>query len=76
MNYVHIVYVRIEKNKSFLCVDRLFDTGRRDFAMEFPIETESESEEELWDKFEKLAKQLGKSICIDIPELRALMKIE
>ena len=76
MKYEHIVYVSQDKDNYMLCVDRLFEDGRRVFMTRFEIGRSFSSETELWDEFEKLGETLGKSICIDCPDLRQIMGIE
>ncbi len=76
MNYSHIVYVKILNGTPQLCVDRLFEDGTRDFAMQFDIPSGFESEDSMWDGFETLAATLGKAVCIDCPDLRGIIGID
>lgn len=61
-----------------LRVDRLFEDGKRVFMSEFEIKSSASlcDESILWDEFEKLGLILGKSICIDSPDLRRAMGID
>lgn len=76
MNYEHIVYIKYENGKVLLCIDRLFENGKRDFVMQAEVPEKLETEEALWNEFEKLGEWLGKSICIDLPDLRRALGIE
>ena len=61
-----------------LRIDRIFEGGNRIFMSEFEImpSTALKDEPALWNEFEKLGSMLGKSICIDNPELRRVMGID
>jgi hypothetical protein len=78
MNYEHIVYFSKEDGKYMLQVDRLLGNGERVLMTQFEIQPSSSRSDEsiLWDEFEKLCSILGKSICIDSPELRRIMGID
>ncbi len=76
MEYEHIVYVAEKETGPVLCVDRLFEDGRRDLVFEFEIPGPVEPELEMWAQFEELASTFGKSLCIDCPGLRRYMGIE
>ena len=70
INYEHIVYIEEKEGQPFLCIDRLFAGGRRDFCTHMPIRGSS-SEEEGFGLLDEAADWLGHSICIDSPSFRA-----
>ena len=76
MKYEHIVYIDQNDERRMLRVDRLFENGKRMFMCEFEIKSSIPEESALWDEFEKLGSLLGKSICIDCPDLRAIMGVD
>jgi len=76
MKYEHVVYVFNDEGNAKLRIDRLFENGKRMYMCDFDIKKGITGEPELWDEFEKLSAQLGKTLCIDCPGLRLAMGLE
>lgn len=72
-NYSHLVSIVERDGKPYIRIDRLIK-DKKDFMteIEIPISTEKEQ----WDIFDKIAEVLGKTLCIDSPKIRSLLKID
>lgn len=68
LTYSHLITVQEKDGSRVLRIDRVFENGRKDFYTE--IELPPHEEDKKWDLFERIASNLGKSICIDSVELR------
>ena len=68
LNYSHLITVQEKDGATVLRIDRMFENGRKDFYTE--IELPPYDEGQKWDVFERVASNLGKSICIDSVQLR------
>ena len=69
MSHEHIVYFEKKDEKSYLCIDRLFEGGRRSFMTHYQL-PETQGESEGFELMVKLAEWLGNSTLIDSPEFR------
>jgi len=72
-DYPHIVYVAERDGRPVIRIDRLFD-GKQDFYTE--IEIAKHLDQDKWDAFEKISQLIGKSLCIDSPRIREILKID
>lgn len=72
-DYSHIVYLTEKDGRPVVRIDRLVD-GRRDFYTE--IELAQFLRQEKWDAFEAISQLVGKSLCIDSPRFREILKID
>ena len=68
--YEHIAYVREEDGQTYLCIDRLFEDGRREFRTQIAVEAAS-SADEAFGFLDKAADWLGQAICSDNPAFRS-----
>ena len=69
MKYEHLFYFKVKEGKPYICIDRIFEGGRRDFMTHHEL-PHTEGDEEGFDLMEKLASWLGGSMLIDCPEFR------
>lgn len=69
MSHEHLIYLENKEGKTFLCIDRLLPSGRREFMthMELP---NTEGDSEGFDLMAKSAEWLGNSVLIDSPSFR------
>ncbi|HSD95849.1 MAG TPA: hypothetical protein VLB06_01790 [Sulfuricaulis sp.] len=75
MKYKHVVYYSEKDGKTFLVVDRLFESGRHDFCTHYELPN-VRNEKEGFELMGKVSEWLGNTLCIDNPEFRAHIKIE
>tara|TARA_R110002072_G_scaffold182877_2_gene339136 strand:- start:7121 stop:7441 length:321 start_codon:yes stop_codon:yes gene_type:complete len=75
MQYEHVVYTEDKDGKKYLCIDRLFSSGRRQFMTHQEIPP-TNSETEGFDLMGKTAEWLGNSMLIDSPAFRRHIGIE
>ena len=66
-DYRHLIYTVSRDGRCFIRIDRVIG-DRVDFCTE--IEIPSARSDDRWDIFDKLAENLGKTICIDSPSIR------
>ena len=69
MKYEHIIYLEIKDNKQYVCVDRIFENGKRNFMTHFEL-SETSGDQEGFDLMSKAAEWLGNSTLIDSPAFR------
>ena len=70
MKYEHVIYFEIKDGQKFLCIDRVFESGKRDFMTHYEL-PEAQGESEAFDVMSKVAEWLGNSVLIDSPEFRS-----
>ena len=75
MKYDHIVYIEEKNAKWFLCIDRVLDSGKRNFMTHLEIVKKEDGTED-FALMEKSAEWLGNSILIDSPKFREFIGIE
>jgi len=66
--YSHLISVIEKDGKHFICIDIVPESGKPYFSTE--IELPPQDEDSKWDLFDQVACHLGKTICIDSPEIR------
>ena len=69
MKYEHIIYLETKENIPYVCVDRIFENGKRSFMTHYELPTTS-GDEEGFDLMSKVAEWLGNSLLIDTPAFR------
>ena len=75
MQYEHVVYVKEKDGKTYLCIDRLLNSGRREFMTHKEL-TPTNNETEGVDLLSKASEWLGNSTLIDSPAFRNHIGIE
>lgn len=75
MEYEHIVYLQEKDGKKYVCIDRLFSNGKRDFMTHMELENTVGDDEGLR-LMDKVADWLGHSLCIDSVPFRKHIGIE
>ena len=69
MNYEHIVYLEVKDGIPHICVDRLFENGKRAFMTHHKL-TQSLGDNDGFELMSKAAEWLGNSLLIDNPAFR------
>jgi hypothetical protein len=69
MKYEHLIYYENKEGKTFLCIDRKFENGRRDFMTHYELPP-TQGESEGFDLMARAAEGLGNSVLIDSPAFR------
>lgn len=68
-NYSHYVYIAERNGRRYVRIDRVLPNGRRDFYTEILLGDKVGDED--WEQFEEIMGNVGKSIGIDSPAVRA-----
>lgn len=66
--YSHLISVENKQGRCVIRIDIVPSSGKKYFSTE--IELPQSDENIKWDLFEQVASHLGKTICIDSPEIR------
>jgi hypothetical protein len=73
-NYSHLITIEENNGQPVIRIDIIPEVGDKYFSSE--IQLPENAGENKWNLFDEVACRLGKTICIDSPEIRKYFNIE